>query len=281
MQLVSLTDFARRLVIQDLSVTVGGYAEVLKSPALLGRVRGAMGHSLALSASPEALAGQPCPYDPPCAYDLFHNAQGALNSGFELPKPFVLRADPAGADLVITLRLFGAACDWAAEFRAALIAGLRGGLDLTRAGRVPMTITAVTRARVAVAPVPATGPIALRTLTPVIQRLRADHSGLKLDGASLILGFTRRATGMAQWHGLNLDLSGDELSEVLRTVPPAVTGARRALSRGTRPRPGFDGHIGFSNPPPLLRHLLTLTQALHIGADTTIGAVRVKLIAHV
>lgn len=280
MQPVSLKDLSAQLVIHDLMVTVAGHRGALKSPALLGKVRGAMGRALALSASPEALAGQPCPYDPPCAYDLFHNAQDALNAGFELPKPYLLRADPAGDDLCLTLRLFGAACDWAAEFRAGLIAGLRGGLDLGPGGeRVAMTITAVSRTPITLPPPPGPGPLALRTVTPIIQRLRADHSGLGLDPASLILGLGRRASGVARWHGLSLDLPEAALSEALHAVPAGVSGARRALSRGTRPRPGFEGLIGFTDPPPVLRRLLALAPTLHIGADTTIGAGRVKLIA--
>lgn len=276
MQPISLTDFLPALCARDLVVQIAGHGGLAAGTATLGRVRGAMGHALALSASPEALAGAPCPYDPPCAYDLFHNPQGALNAGFELPKPFVLRADAQGADLTITLRLFGAACDWAPEFRAALIAGLRGGLDLGRAGRVPMTITAVSHAQLTLAPPPA-GALALRTQTPIIQRLRADHAGLGLDPASLLTGFAKRAKGIAQWHGFALDLPEAELAEALRTAPPAVAGERRALARGTKPRPGFSGRIAFAAPPPELRRLLTLAEALHIGADTTIGAGRVRL----
>lgn len=278
MQPISLMDLAPRLCLHDLSVTVAGHAALASSPALLGRVRGAMGHALARSASPEALAGAPCPYDPPCAYDLFHNAQGALHAGLELPKPYLLRADAAAADLVLTLRLIGAACDWAAEFRAALIAGLRGGLDLDRAGRVPLDVIAVSRAIVTVAP-PPRGTLELSTLTPIIQRLRADHTGLGLDAASLMLGLARRATGIARWHGLSLDLSEAALAESLRTAPPSVTGARHSLSRGTKPRPGFSGRIRFAAPTPELRGLLGLAEALHIGADTTVGSGRVQLIA--
>ena len=47
--------------------------------------------------------------------------------GCEIPKPFVLRADMNEDDLILTLRPFGRASNWAGDFHAALIgAGRRG-----------------------------------------------------------------------------------------------------------------------------------------------------------
>ncbi|WP_444429480.1 CRISPR system precrRNA processing endoribonuclease RAMP protein Cas6 [Rhodobacter capsulatus] len=277
MQPISLKDFLPALCARDLVVQIAGHGGLAAGTATLGRVRGAMGHALALSASPEALAGAPCPYDPPCAYDLFHNPQGALNPGFELPKPFVLRADAQGADLTITLRLFGAACDWAPEFRAALIAGLRGGLDLGRAGRVPMQITAVSHAQLTASPPPAGGagfahanpdhpaPARRSRGAGPRSRLAADRICQTRQGDRAVARLCARSARGGAGRG------------AARRPPGRCGRTAGAGAGGTKPRPGFSGRIAFSAPPPELRRLLTLAEALHIGADTTIGAGRVRL----
>lgn len=59
----------------------------------LHRFRGALGRVLGESASAAALAGQACSFDPACGFDLFHNSQGQLRLGYEIPKPYILRSD--------------------------------------------------------------------------------------------------------------------------------------------------------------------------------------------
>lgn len=105
----------------------GRLADHLGIPA---RVRGAWGRALARGASPEALAGGPCLWPAPCAYDLFFNTHDHLTARLALPKPYVLRLERVGRDLCVTLTLFGIAADWAGEAADALVRALRGGLDM-------------------------------------------------------------------------------------------------------------------------------------------------------
>lgn len=213
MQSASIETLADQLRMVDLRVTLAGQRKLMGNRALLGMVRGALGHALSLSASPQAMAGAPCVFDPPCAYDLFHNEQAQVAPGFALPKPFVLRADVAGPDLRITLRLFGGACDWAAEFRAGLIAGLRGGLDLGpvvqgRRTRLPLTVSHVDREAQRLPPLPACQTLTLCSVTPIIQRLQSDPEGFGIDPMALLNVFALWLCGVARWHGIELAAEG-------------------------------------------------------------------------
>lgn len=91
----------------DCTVLCRGNSALAAEFATLHRFRGALGRFLAQSASAQSLAGHPCVFDPPCAFDVFHNAQGEMSPGRAMPKPFVIRADAVGDDLALTVRLFG------------------------------------------------------------------------------------------------------------------------------------------------------------------------------
>lgn len=90
--------------------------------------------ALGPAASIEAQNGEPCPWDPPCALDLFCREQMRDTRGNGLPKPYVLWAEADGPDLMVSLRLFGIAGDWALGASEALITGLRDILPWDRLG---------------------------------------------------------------------------------------------------------------------------------------------------
>ena len=65
--------------------------------ALPGKLRGAFGRALAQTASPEAARDLPCPWKPPCAYDVLFRSQGNITGGLELRKPYTTRIVIAGS----------------------------------------------------------------------------------------------------------------------------------------------------------------------------------------
>src|SRR6202035_4244197 len=91
-----------------------GLAPLIVDVGLLGRIRGALGDRLALSASAPALLDRPCPWNPPCAFEALWRKQGRLSSGFEHASPWILEIDAIRGDLVVTFTVFGFANDWLA-----------------------------------------------------------------------------------------------------------------------------------------------------------------------
>lgn len=79
-------------------------------------------------ASPAVRVGAPCPWDPPCALDVFQREQ--LRAGGDgLPKPYVLSWQQKGPALAVTLRVFGIACDWFPAAVEAMTAALHDRLS--------------------------------------------------------------------------------------------------------------------------------------------------------
>lgn len=111
-----------------ISIRVAGYAALAHDLVLLRRIRGALGRVLMEGASAEALAGHPCPWQPPCALEVLFREQGRAGS-HGIPKPFVLAAERRGPDLVVSLTLFGLASDWAGAVGHALASALRHRID--------------------------------------------------------------------------------------------------------------------------------------------------------
>lgn len=125
---------AREWFHQIITARLEGLGALASHPRLLARVRGALGDRLEARASAETIAGAPCPWEPPCALDVFFREQ--IRAGRHgLPKPFVLSAEALGRNLLVHATIFGFACDWTMSVRDALAEALRDWLrwrDLAR-----------------------------------------------------------------------------------------------------------------------------------------------------
>ena len=267
-----------------ITVVCPGKSRHAGHPGAGARVRGAWGRALADGASAEALAGGPCPWPAPCAYDLFFNTHGHLTARLELPKPFVLSLEARGRDLVAVLTLFGIAADWAGEAADALVRALRGGLDMHHDRRLALEPA---RREIAVSeglPLPAPGHAAiLEFLTPLV--LRQDQTA-HADPASLITSLANRVSGLARWHGLCLDVPGPLLAvEATRMAAGArwQKAARHSWMRGSQVqgrRMPVEGLLGQLDLPPagaLVSALLVLGEHCHAGGRATSGMGRYAL----
>ena len=94
-------------------------------PKFAGTLRGAWGEQLKATASAEAIAGEPCPWRPPCALDVLFRIQGRITPALEIPKPYVLAVLADGADLMVRLTVFGFATDWTEAAADALVRACR------------------------------------------------------------------------------------------------------------------------------------------------------------
>ncbi len=98
-----------------------------------GHLRRSFLGALGPGASEAARTNTPCTWDPPCALDVFQREQ-LRRGGAGLPKPYTLSAARDGADLLVSLRVFGMANDWGAAAADALVRGVREVLPWDRLG---------------------------------------------------------------------------------------------------------------------------------------------------
>lgn len=262
----------------DCTVTFEGEGPLCQWPHLLPRMRGALGRVLGQSASHEALSGAPCPFDPPCAYDLFHNSQGTLESGLDIPKPYVLRADNIAGDLSVSLRLFGEACKWSGDFHTALIAAGRRGINTSKQTRKELSPKAAYRRDVSLSDLPQQMPqITLVTRTPIEQRKPQNPGPHGLNIASLLTNSANRLRGLARWHGTELVNDAASLKQRASTWSDT---AQVQIANDTTPRQarGFSGTIVFPRPDPTLTLLLRLVETSHIAHGSTHGQGRFDLL---
>lgn len=164
-----------------------------------GHLRRSFLGALGRGASPESLNDKPCPWTPPCALDVFMREQYREARGNGLPKPYVIFTDAIGDDLLVSLRVFGAANDWFAATSEAMVAGMRNILPWKRLFGCDMPMISGREIKVVkkVAVPVFRDQVSVEFLTPV------DASGK--GGAierSLLARLLRRVGGLARWQGM-------------------------------------------------------------------------------
>ena len=275
---VTLEELASVWTEARVSAVIPGHADLANDVVLLRRIRGGIGRLLLQSASPEAIAGAPCPWEPPCALDVLFREQGRAGAR-GIPKPFVLSATRKGWDLVVTLTLFGFAVDWAPVAAHALTAVLTQGIDW-RGQRPGLFLPPARVGRVATAgfdciePVPGRSQIAIEFVTPLM-----DETEDLVDRPTMIL--TRaawRIAALAAWQGVRLIGDDGRLRAELDGVRcdasqlKQFTAARHS-GRGQR---GFNvpvltGVLVINDPAPVVWVLLAIGQRTHVGKGAVEG----------
>ena len=279
-----MNDF--QLIATDCQVQVATVPTIAET-LFLHLFRGALGRILGESASKEALAGQPCPFDPPCAFDWMHNSQGTQD-GRPLPKPFVLRLDRGESSSVITMRLFGWAAQWRHVILNAMVMACRRGVDLRKGqkqtktdARLPLEVLAVGISDVNIPAVPATDQIRLNFETPLVLRTKA-LSAVKAGATvqpehviePLLTGLALRLSGLAKWHQTQL---GTVSPNQHITIKQASLRGAFADRGPQRKRAGCTGSITLSNASNEQIELLSYASVIHAGSDTVIGTGRMTL----
>jgi hypothetical protein len=271
----------------DIRVTIASAAKLVSDPGLPGRLRGAFGAQLLEAASAEAAAGHPCPWSPPCAFDMLFRKQGRMEPGFDFPGPWVMLLDISGQDLIVTLRLLGFAGDYAAPAAEALVTAIRSRLDLPGKsgffvpGREVKSRSVKARSRLEIPDSPQT--VELEFLTPVVL---SGISPLEYP-VSLLSSMVVRASGLARWHDLCLVTDRDALRASLNAAAFEWSDTQRVdWRRGSNrqdkavPMSGYLGSLSISGPQEALKNLLpilVLGEETLIGADVAFGCGRYRL----
>ncbi|WP_128292287.1 CRISPR system precrRNA processing endoribonuclease RAMP protein Cas6 [Afifella aestuarii] len=261
-----------------------GAAALAKNPNAPARMRGAWGRALAEGASAEALAGGPCPWPAPCAYDLFFNVQGRMTARLEIPKPFAIALDTDGNDLIVSLTLFGIAVDWAGEAADAMVRALRNGLD-THDRRRPLKVTDRRVGLASGLPAAEAGAgLLLSFVTPVALRSGAQ---MHVRPESLLTGVANRVGGLALWQGHALaidpaalkaeaDALGRRAEWQVETAPGWRNGSK--AQRRERAMGGVLGTLMLPQPTPDLAALLRIGAETHVGSHAALGMGRYDLL---
>lgn len=285
---VDLNGLCENWFATDIVLRVDGAAKMVGDPGLPGRVRGAFGAQLLESASPQARAGDPCPWDPPCTFEALFRKQGRMEKGFEFPAPWIILTDTAGTDLLVTLRLFGFAAEFAPAASEALASAIRKRLDVGGNSGFFLPKTEIVSRRInaeAGLSYPDDGrPVALEFLLPV-----AITGGTPLEKPrSLLSTLAVRAVGLARWHDLELETDRDEFARLLDQVefhwqsPRKVSWLRGSNRQGKLiPMNGLTGLLAIDGPPePLaaLAPLIAIGQNALMGADVAFGCGRFEII---
>jgi hypothetical protein len=254
---------------------LGGQAGGTGDLALPGRLRGAFGVALMANLSAEEREGVLCPRNPPCAFDVLFRKHGRMDVGFELPSPWIIEADACGSDLLVRLRLFGFACDYATAAADAMARALQ--TIWLRSDDFSAHQTMVCQSLPAES---ANGALALHFMTPVL----LTSANVTKQPRSLVTSLAARIAGLARWHDLSLKLDRAALVATLGDltfswIRPRRVRWRRHSSRQNRviPMSGILGTLTLSGPSDALslaRLLLRFGSRCHIGADVAFGCGR-------
>lgn len=271
---------AERLPFSECIVRIPKSAIFVSNPALIGKLRGALGTALMEAASPEVSNGKDCPWVPPCAYQILWRQNCEVRPGYALPSPYVIEADAVGADLRITLRLFGAASDYLGEACDALIRGLRNGLS--GIGRLDLSGRDMALHQGVEVP-PIRGMAELTFVTPVL--IRNTEAGNHVDPRALLKGLVKRVDALARWGGMSLSPEAEaELLDAIDAVEgtweqaDVVPWRRGAIRQGkVLPMGGAVGRVVYRGELTPLAPLLALGEICFAGGRTAFGQGRFRL----
>jgi hypothetical protein len=271
-RLLSFAELAAAWFMARIAVRIEGMAGLAHNLDLLRRVRGGIGQVLCEGASPEAIAGQPCPWHPPCALDVLFREQGRVGA-HGIPKPFVLAAEPRGRDLVLSMTLFGFASDWSAAAAHALLAtvqhridwrALRPDLFVPRLRIADMAMQAIEGVRVP----PWRDIIEIQFLTP----MNAEGDNPLERPATVFARLARRVQGLAQWHDAAVETDWVALGATWGNLPYDTSSlcAERIRRHSGRQRHSYQpiaitGILRVMDMPPDLWSLLAIGCETHVG----------------
>lgn len=284
---LDLDDFLRAIEFVDITFELEGMASLALDPALSGRIRGAFGEALLPGASPEAAAGRPCPFDPPCAFEVLFRRQGRMTAGTDFPSPWTIGVEPHREHLRVVLTLFGFATEWAPVALEAMTDALLNRLRL--AGNLYLPRRVLRRRRLAASAglpaVPVPDVACLEFASPLV--VTGKDVGTDPSPAFTTLGL--RIEGLARWH--EATLAGEDWgarAAAIRTLSFAWDDGEhvrwmRTSGRQRRAIP-MSGTVGrlevFGSPEAMAEAwpILRIGELIHVGADVAFGCGRYRLV---
>lgn len=284
---LDLNEFSENLAVHGITFRLEALAQAARDPALLGRIRGAFGEELLRGASPQSARGEPCPWEPPCAFETLFRKQDRMKGGIDFPNPWVLSLTPHRDDLLVRMCLFGLACEWDAAAAEALTVALLSGVDWKASTGSFASAPRIASRNVEVVTVP---------WVEVRQRLILDFMSplviSRRDAASnpqpAFTTFGLRLEGIARWHGWSLEqVDWRAVAKMLHALSweweeVAPVAWRRGSLRQNKliPMQGVVGRLvvsGAALSDPVLSALFRVGALVHVGADIAFGCGRYEI----
>ncbi len=277
------SDLAEAWVEQGITLRLDGAARV--APGFGAHLRRSFLGALGSGASAEAQTGRPCSWEPPCALDVFCREQLRGPAGDGLPKPYVLRYWSDGADLWVSLHVFGMAIDWASAAAEAFVAGLRSILPWRYALRGSEAMPAIlSREMVAqrIEPVPPPRTVRLVFCSPM------DVSGRNpvLEPWTILARMIRRVDGVSRWNGVALDPdAGRALAGHVRELDYNLSGLKRGWHDSpnrkfeARRDPVVTGALTVTGNLDPIWPILQVAERCHAGRHAVEGLGWLRLVA--
>jgi hypothetical protein len=263
------------------------YGKLVNDVGLMGRIRGAFGDVLKQSASPESVAGEPCPWTPPCAFEVLFRKQGRMEPGLDFPSPWVIALDCVGSDLLVSLSLFGFSCDWAAAAADALVQALTKGVHWVPKRDFFVPAVKITERRIETVSPPSqtetVGQIELQFLTPVT----LSSTSVLEKPHSLVTTLAARLAGLGRWHDLEIVTDREALRKSALAITYSWTEVEPlSWSRGSKrqdrsvPMRGLRGNLRMEADYydlAFVLPILKLGTRCFAGADVAFGCGRFEL----
>lgn len=286
---VDLVHLAAHWHRQTVQWRLPGLAALARDPALVGRIRGAFGQRLIQAASAEAIAGRPCNFDPPSAFEAVWRKQGRLAPGYEHSAPFVIGIDPHAGALHVSLTVFGFATEWMPAIVETMTCALQHDVDWAGETRLFVPdICIAGRSFYAQDGIDIAAEPAMAMALDFVSPLALTGADPRIKPASLIIGLARRIAALARWQDLLLsDPAIDALCAGARLLSYDFEDFqevrwRRGSKRQDRwiPMHGYLCRLiisGENAVPPDLDLLIRLGATCHIGADVAFGCGRYEI----
>lgn len=287
---IDLPGLAEAWVEQRATWRLAGLAALAADPGLCGRIRGAFGNRLMAGASQAALAGEPCPWSPSCAFEALWRKQGRLRPGLDHASPWVIATDPRNGHLDVSLSLFGFAVDWMPAAIEAMTAALQQDVDWR--GRTSLFIPRIEilsrHVRASEEPTLPEAPVCGAQLTLLSPLALSGVDPRERPGA-LLMGLLARVEALARWHDATLAETVDQ--KALGTLSRALTYDWREVvpvrwARGSKRQDreltmrGLVGELEISAQEPFgsdVLSLLAIGERCRFGADVAFGCGRYAL----
>ena len=274
-------DLAGAWFVQAIEARVPLMGVLARRTDVLPKVRGAWGRCLMKGASREAIAQRPCPFEPPCALDIFFREQ-LPSRRHGAPKPYVFEADKDGADLIVRLKIFGMACDWTLVAAERLTEALTSQVDwrgLSGVGNAVVGVTALeVRTMQGIETPAAPGAVSIRLVTP----FEDEQQRMADDPASFVARLARRVSGLALWHEAEIDVMWSELAADwaacdYRILSPGHIGVGRASRGRVFAQAALGGEVEITGPLERFWPLLVIGQTTGAGRGAGHGLGRYEL----
>ena len=287
-RVLSLPELANTFQVARIEAVMPGYGFLANDMDMLRKLRGALGTVLVRSASRDAQAGRPCPWQPPCALDVMFREQLRLEGRHGLPKPWVLAADRHGGDLVIIVSVFGMAIDWAPAMSAAIADALVHGVrwDAVAKGTfLPKPQIAMLRIveQDGVRELEANAVIQLRLRTP----LDAEGKDARDEPATILSRLARRIDMLARWQDAIIGYHWPPPTETWLDIDYELSNLcmNNISRRANRGKNAFDqailtGAITMRGATQDAWWLLRLAELTHVGRGGTSGFGRVATVTY-